>query len=155
MLAKDLIGIAASQIGINYQVFITEPRKTDTRRGNQVDILRVYINTKITSYSKTQSVVYEGCGSVAKGALFGPVKRPYVITIEAYDKKGKKFSLTADGILGRVIQHEYDHLQGVEFTEKLTDIKKLIDREYYKKKIKNSRFTKNASKITKIEFKYI
>lgn len=155
MLEKDLIGIAAPQIGKNFQIFITEPRKTKARRGDQVDKLRIYINPKIVEYSKIENIIYEGCGSVARGTLFGPIKRPAQITIEAFDEKGKKFRLTTNGILGRVIQHEYDHLYGIEFTEKLIDIRKLIDVEIYRKKIKNSKKQKDTSKITHIDFQYV
>jgi len=73
--------------------------------------------------------VYEGCGSVAHGELFAPVKRPKTITVEAYDKKGQKFRLVCDGLLGRVIQHEYDHLSGIEFTEKILDYRKIMSRD--------------------------
>ncbi|HBB03789.1 TPA: hypothetical protein DCZ39_02680 [Patescibacteria group bacterium] len=46
-----------------------------------------------------------------------------------------RFTFKADGLLSRVIQHEYDHLEGIEFTEKLTDIKKIMSREEYIEKI--------------------
>lgn len=155
MRKEELIGISAPQIGQNYQVFVTEPRKTKTRRDDQVDELRVYINPKIIFFSKEQNIIYEGCGSVANGRLFGPVKRPSEITIEAFDEKGKKFQLNCDGILGRVIQHEQDHLQGIEFIEKIQDYRKLIDVEFYKRHIKNSKEQQKASKITKINIKVI
>lgn len=155
MRKEELIGISAPQIGQNYQVFVTEPRKTKTRRGDQIDKLRVYINPKIILFSKEQDIIYEGCGSVAKGRLFGPVKRSSEITIEAFDKKGKKFQLYCDGILARVIQHEYDHLQGIEFIEKIQDLRKLIDVEFYRRYIKNSKEQQKASKITKINLKII
>ncbi|MBI2029224.1 peptide deformylase [Candidatus Gottesmanbacteria bacterium] len=155
MIKNDLIGIAAPQIGQNYQVFITEPRKTKARKGDQVDKLRIYINPKIVNFSKDTSIIYEGCGSVARGSLFAPVKRVKQITIEAFNQKGKKFRLTTDGILARVIQHEYDHLLGVEFTQKITDYKKLCDREFYIKNIRNSVSQTSVSIITKIEFKYL
>lgn len=154
MREEELIGVAAPQIGENLKIFVTEPRKTKTRTGDQVDQLRVYINPAIIFLSKAQTIIYEGCGSVAKGTIFGPVKRPEEITIEAIDEKGKKFKLNCNGILARVIQHEYDHLQGVEFTEKVTDYQKLIDVSFYKKYIKNSKQQKRASKITKILVSY-
>jgi len=152
MKANELIGMAAPQIGENYQVFITEPRETKTRPPDQTDELRVYINPKIVEYSPEESIIYEGCGSVCQGQLFGPVKRPREITIEAHDVTGKKFRLTCDGILARVIQHEYDHLQGIEFTEKIFDYKKLISPDYYLKDIKGSKEQTEASQVTKKVF---
>lgn len=153
MLKNDLIGIAAPQIGQNYQVFITEPRKTKSRTGDQVDKLRIYINPKVISLSKETNIIYEGCGSVARAILFAPVKRSKEITIEAFDENGKKFRLTTDGVLGRVIQHEYDHLLGVGFTQKITDYKKIYDREFYIKNIRNSSLQTKPSIITKIDYK--
>ena len=110
MHQNELIGMAAQQIGYNWKIFVTEPRETETRPADQADELRVYINPVIVDFSGEESVIYEGCGSVLNGALFGPVKRPKEITIEAYDQNGKNFRMTCDGILARVIQHEYDHL---------------------------------------------
>ncbi len=67
---------------------------------------------------KKQVIIYEGCGSVAYAKLFAPVRRPEKIIIEASDANGNQFKLKAEGFLSRVIQHEYDHLDGIEFTEK-------------------------------------
>jgi len=149
----DLIGIAAPQIAENYQVFLTQPRKTAARNIGKSDNLRVYINPKITCSSKETNLIYEGCGCVTKGSIFGPVLRPKEIEIEAYDLEGNKFSLRCDGILARVIQHEYDHLQGIEFLEKVTDNRKIISWQFYKKDIRNSKAQKEASLITKIVYK--
>lgn len=148
MYSTGLIGIAAPQIGENWQIFITEPRQTATRPPEQSDELRIYINPAIIEYSSQQSVIYEGCGSVVEGQLFGPVTRPSQVTVEAYNEQGKKFRLTADGLLGRVIQHEYDHLQSSLFIEKVQDLKQLLHLEFYKEKIKLSPGQTSASHIT-------
>jgi len=133
----DLVGMAASQIGEKLRIFVTELRKTKFR-DEDTDKLRVYINPKITWFSKKQVVIYEGCGSVAYGNLFGPVRRPEKIEVEAFDEKGNSFRLRAGGLLSRVIQHEYDHLEGIEFTEKITDMRKIMSLgEYLKMKSKN------------------
>lgn len=145
---NGLIGIAAPQIAENYKVFVTQPRKTKTRKLDKPDKLRVYINPKIVFFSKGKSIVYEGCGSVADGNLFAPVRRPREIKIEALNEKGRRFSLLCNGILARVIQHEYDHLSGIEFTEKISDYRKILSRKYYLKTVKNSKEQKEASKIT-------
>ncbi|MDP2874369.1 MAG: peptide deformylase [bacterium] len=148
MLSNELVGIAAPQIGENYQILVTEPRKTELRATDQTDKLRLYLNPKIIQFSKQKNVIYEGCGSVVHAELFGPVQRPKRITIEADDGKGKKFRLECDGLLARVIQHEYDHLSGIEFTEKIINYKKLTSLAFYLKEIKNSPAQTKASKIT-------
>lgn len=155
MNKTGLIGIAAPQIAQNYMIFVTHPRKTKSRNLGRTDILRTHINPKIIFKSKRENIIYEGCGSVAKGDLFGPVSRPEEIEVEALDEKGQKFRLRCNGILARVIQHEHDHLIEIEFLEKVNDYRKVIVGEYYRKKIKNSKLQKQNSLITKIEYKKI
>lgn len=152
MHKTDLVGIAASQIGENYMVFVTHPRNTKARKLPKTDKLRVFINPKITFSSKVQNLIYEGCGSVSD---FGPVIRPEEIEVEAIDEKRQKFSLRADGILARVIQHEMDHLNGIEFIQKCSDYSKIIVHDFYVKNIRNSALQKKNSLITKIEFTQI
>jgi peptide deformylase len=155
MLKSGLIGIASPQIGENYNLFITNPRTTKNRPNkNMSDEFRIFINPKIISKSKNNVVMYEGCGSVASGKIFGPVSRPETITIEAFNMLGQKFRLICNGILSRVIQHEYDHLLGIEFTEKVTDYKKLIDVEHY---LKNRKKLTNGEKliISKKDYKVL
>jgi peptide deformylase len=148
MYDSQLIGIAAPQIGSNKRLFITETRETKYRPPDQADKLRIYINPKIVETSQKKIIIYEGCGSVLSGQLLGPVSRPRWIKIRATNLKGKKFEFKADGILGRVIQHEYDHLLGIEFTEKIDDYKKLMSRKHYIERIKTAPWHLKNSKIT-------
>ena len=153
--SADLIGIASTQIGENYMVFVTHCINTKARKLGKTDKLRIYINPIITYYSKKENIIYEGCGSVAKGAIFGPVIRPEEVEVEAIDEKGQKFRLKTDGILARVIQHEYDHLNGIEFIQKVSDYSKIIVHDHYRKNIKNSNLQKKNSLITKIDYKLL
>ena len=132
-----LVGMAAPQIGVGLRIFITEIRKTKYRK--DTDKLRVFINPKIISASKKEVVIYEGCGSVAHSQLFAPVRRPMRVVVEAYNTEGAKFKLKADNLLSRVIQHEYDHLDGIAFTEKITDPRKIMSSEEYTKMIAKKR----------------
>lgn len=155
MRTNELIGIAAPQIGENYCVFVTEPRETKFRTADQIDELRVYLNPKIVEVSSEETIGFEGCGSLLNGQLFGPVKRPKIITIEAFDQNNKKFRLKCDGVLARVIQHEYDHLCGVEFIEKIFDYRKLMTVDFYIKDIKSSPEQIQASLIKLKEFSFV
>jgi len=110
MRHHGLVGMAAPQIGINRRIFVTEIRKTKTRKPDELDSVRVFINPKIVSRSRKQVGGYEGCGSVANAGLFGSVKRPYVVVVKALNEKGRKFKLRATDLLARIIQHENDHL---------------------------------------------
>lgn len=152
MRAEELIGMAAPQIAENFFVFVTEPRKTTSRKLARSDKFRVYINPIIKFFSKDESLFYEGCGSVLHGELFGPVKRSQIIEVEAFDEHGRKFRLRCDGILARVIQHEMDHLHGIEFLERVSDYKQLMTREYYRERIRNSNEQIEASAITVLEY---
>ena len=152
MYKTDLVGIAAPQIAKNYMVFVTHPRNTKARKLFREDVCRTYINPKITKFSKEKVVIYEGCGSLVEGGIFGPVLRSKEIIVEALDENGDKFSLACDGLLARVIQHEYDHLVGIEFIQRVSDYNKILDKTFYRKNIRNSKAQKESSKITKIEY---
>lgn len=135
MRHHGLIGMAAPQIGSDLQIFVTEIRKTATRKTvKETSALQVYINPRILSLSKVETLLYEGCGSLAHGQLFGPVKRPSKVTVQAFDEHGELFILPADGLLAKCIQHEYDHLQGIVCIDKFTDTRKVMCREEYLKR---------------------
>lgn len=131
MRSMGLVGMAAPQIGSGTRIFVVELRKTRARKELDTSPLYVFINPKIISRSKKQAVGYEGCGSIAFGELFGPVKRAQAVAVEALDTHGKPFKLSARGMLARVIQHEQDHLDGIVFLDKVTDMRKLVSRNYF------------------------
>lgn len=78
------------------------------------------INPKITYYSKDMIDMEEGCLSMP--GVFGLVKRPKKITVEAYNLEGEKFVITDDTFLARVIQHEVDHLHCILIADKFKKI---------------------------------
>ncbi len=133
MRSMGLVGMAAPQIGSGTRIFVVELRKTKARKELEASALYTFINPKITSYSKKWVVGYEGCGSIAFGQLFGPVKRAQSVVVTATRADGKPFTLSAKGMLARVIQHENDHLNGVMFLDKITDMRKLVSRNYFVK----------------------
>lgn len=156
MKKRELIGMAAPQIGYNYKIFVTQPRKTNARNLPFTDQLRIYINPKLVKSSKEQVVIWEGCGCVGtKDMFFGPVRRPKEVAVEAFDEKGKKFQIRCDGIIARVIQHELDHLNGIEFIEKVDDYKKLMHQVHYTKTVRNSPEAQIVAKLSILEVKNI
>lgn len=80
------------------------------------------INPKITHYSKETTIMEEGCLSMP--GVFGQVRRPKKITMEAYDVDGQKFTITDDTFLARVLQHEIDHLNNTLIFDKLETVTK-------------------------------
>ena len=132
MRHTNLVGMAAPQIGVGSRVFVTEIRKTPTRRDvSTLDPLRIFINPRIIQSSKRRIVDFEGCGSVASGGLFGPVKRPETIAVRAHNENGEEFELETSGLLARIIQHEMDHLDGICFVDHVTDPKTFLGRNEY------------------------
>lgn len=135
-IAKDLgdtldnseipgVGISACQIGINKNIFIA--RKYSVRGDKEEYETEVFVNPKITNYSKKQTESIEGCLSIYD--TYGFVNRAKSIKVEYLDLEGNKKTLKTGGFLAIVIQHEYDHLQGVLFTEKLIDNKIYTEKE--------------------------
>lgn len=148
------VGIAAPQIGIQQRIFLTELPLGPTRPLNQTDEMRIYINPIITKYSEHLSELYESCLSVGDGNFCLPIVRPQIITLEAFNEHGKKFEITTDGFLDRVIQHEYDHLEGLLFIDKEVDIKRAISIGHYRKLSSENPEYVQARTINFKEFRY-
>lgn len=129
----NLVGMAAPQIGINLRIFVSEIRPKQTRRDKTLDSLRVFINPKIVTRSSAETVLFEGCGSVDYGLLFGPVKRPQEVTVKAFGLDGRSFSVTATGLLAKILQHEIDHLDGILCIDRFQDTKKIMHQEEFVK----------------------
>jgi peptide deformylase len=77
----------------------------------------VFINPDILETSIEQSTFEEGCLSIP--GLYTDVVRPMSVRIQAWNEKGRPFTLSADEYLGRVIQHEFDHLNGILFIDRV------------------------------------
>ncbi len=106
------VAIAAPQIGISRRVFIIEDQSNDDDRLPTV----IAVNPVFTKVSKKTRVAGEGCLSIPD--QYGLVRRSTNVTIEAYDEHGKKFTRGAGGLLAQIMQHEYDHLDGILFTDR-------------------------------------
>lgn len=144
MRHHHLVGMAAPQIGKGMRIFVTEIRKTKFRDSRKdLGPLRIFINPELKSVSKKQTMGWEGCGSVAFANLFGMVKRPTSVVVEAYDPKGKKFKIKAKNLLARIIQHEMDHLNGVVFTDEASVKTYMSRNEYLKLKAKMHKHGRN------------
>ncbi|MGE3771049.1 MAG: peptide deformylase [Bdellovibrionales bacterium] len=128
-----LVGIAAPQIGQGVRIFVTELRKTDFR-DEGADPLRVFINPEILEYSKETDCYSEGCGSVCYSGLFGEVERPTSVTVRYYDENEVQHTQTFKGFIARVIQHEFDHIEGTVFMDRLTSTRTLECAMVFKKK---------------------
>ena len=104
MYEADGVGIAGVQVGVLRRVFVV-----DIGEG-----LTEFINPTITAQSGEQDGL-EGC--LSSPGEYGLVVRPEKVTIEAYDRHGKPFTLEAEGFMARAICHENDHLDGHNFKD--------------------------------------
>lgn len=132
------VGLAAPQIGKAIRLFLvnTEPfSHNDELEDVEITLLKsfkkVFINAKIINEEGNEWVFNEGCLSIP--GLNEDVFRNEKLTIEYQDENFETFTETYTGLIARVIQHEYDHIEGVLFTDKLSSLKKRL----IKKKLEN------------------
>lgn len=129
-------GLAASQIGKAIKLFIVDTKSTfetlhpeerlDYFEKNDYGIFETFINAKIVSRSSETWSDYEGCLSLPE--ISKEVKRSWTITIEYYNSNFEKQTRTFGGYTARVIQHEYDHTEGVLYIDRINALtKKMID----------------------------
>jgi peptide deformylase len=125
------VGLAAPQIGLPIRLFIvdTSPFAEDeelTPEEQKVlkDFKRTFINAKITIEEGDEWAFNEGCLSIPD--VREDVFRKPNITVEYLDENFKEQTETFTGLIARVIQHEYDHIEGVLFTDKLSALKKRL-----------------------------
>ncbi len=113
------VGLAAPQVGIPLQLFLTKP---DGRSK-----VRVFINPKITDYSKQTTDMkkpdsrFEGCLSIPK--IWGVVNRSIKVELEFMDETGKAQKEVFTDFPARIMQHEVDHLNGILFTQRVLEQK--------------------------------
>jgi peptide deformylase len=128
----DGVAIAAPQIGIPLQIFVVSKKVEIILKGleeaseEEKAMIKdsVYINPEISRLSRKKQIMDEGCLSVRP--LFGKVQRSEKATITAYDENGKKFTKGGSALLAQIFQHETDHLNGVLFIDKATDLREVL-----------------------------
>ena len=113
MHEREGIGLAAVQVGHRYRIFITHVPE---------DIPRAFINPEIIETSLQQCKFEEGCLSIP--GVTAEITRPLSVKIQAWNEEGRPFTLNAEGLLARAIQHELDHLNGKLFIDHLNSKKR-------------------------------
>jgi peptide deformylase len=115
------IGLAANQVDLPYRLFVinlaSDPKEPEEEY--------VFINP-VLSHPKGSATAEEGCLSLP--GLYADVTRPATIQVSAYGIDGQAFDARVDGLMARAIQHETDHLDGVMFTDKLSETEALAVR---------------------------
>ncbi|MBL8891096.1 MAG: peptide deformylase [Planctomycetaceae bacterium] len=117
MYSSKGVGLAANQVNLPIQLFVVNPAgKKD--EGEEM----VFINP-VLSRPKGSEQAEEGCLSLP--GVFGEVVRAAEIDVEAYTHMGQHIKLRATGYLARILQHEFDHLNGVMFFDRMSEAKRL------------------------------
>lgn len=124
MYHSDGVGLAAPQVGKSIRLFVIDGSPFEEDEPKLKDFKKVFINAKIIERSTDKFSFNEGCLSIP--LLREDVIRPTKIRIEYYDENFNFHDEWFDGLIARVIQHEYDHLEGILFTDKLAPIKKRL-----------------------------
>ncbi len=117
MYSSKGVGLAANQVNLPLQLFVVNP---SGKQGEGEEM--VFINP-VLSRPKGTEAGEEGCLSLP--GVFGEVVRAAEIDVEAFTHLGQRINLRATGYLARILQHEYDHLQGVMFFDRMSEAKRL------------------------------
>ena len=120
MREYDGVGLAAPQVHVSKQVAVIEVAANRRYPGEGAVPLTVLINPKILKSSKSQVEDWEGCLSIHE--LRGRVPRAESLEVEAFNRKGEKMLIRANGFFARVIQHECDHLVGRVFADRMPNL---------------------------------
>jgi len=121
MIEENGVGLAAPQVAEGLRLFAYWVPETDDEAEIPPTVL---VNPRIRPIGEDSEEGWEGCLSIP--GLRGLVPRHRRIKVKARRLDGEPVSLTADGFEARVIQHEYDHLDGVVFLDRMTNIRSLV-----------------------------
>ena len=124
MYAAPGVGLAAPQVGLSVRLIVIDgtafmDAETDTK-----DVKRVFINPKITEEEGEEWLFNEGCLSFP--GLREDVMRKPNVRIEYYDENFEFHDERFDGVMARIVQHEYDHLEGKVFVDRINPLKKTL-----------------------------
>ncbi len=122
--AADGVGLAAPQIGRNIRLFIVDATPWADDDSSLADFRRTFINPEIYECSEEQEFYNEGCLSLP--GLHEDVSRPVTIRMRYLDENFEPRDEEFTGRPARVIQHEYDHLEGIVFTDRLAPLRRTL-----------------------------
>jgi peptide deformylase len=127
MINNNGIGLAANQIGMDKRIFVIGSENMEYFK-----IPTAIFNPKILSFSQDTALHKEGCLSFPD--LWIEIKRPKKISVEYFDCQGNKNLIDLDGLDARCFQHEYDHLDGVCFVDRVSKLKLQLAMKKIRKK---------------------
>jgi peptide deformylase len=110
------VGLAAPQVGVLQRFFVAE--LPEDEENNEPRKTYIVFNPEIVK-GKGEEIGYEGCLSIP--GYIGEVARQQEVTVKGFNERGRQVRFKVEGYLARVFQHEIDHLDGILYTDKLTD----------------------------------
>ena len=129
MYSLNAAGIAAIQVGRLERIFIIDGKVADPEAGDDAKPL-VFINPELAETGRGLTVAEEGCLSFPN--VFVDIKRPRWAKLRALDGDGNSFEVDGEGLFGRAMQHEHDHLTG----RLMIDLVGMVKKEVIKRKMK-------------------
>jgi peptide deformylase len=124
MYHSEGLGLAAPQIGKSIRIFVIDGKPVAEEEPSLADFKKVFINAQITEKCGDFQLMNEGCLSIPH--LREEVNRESHIRIKYYDENWEYHNEVYDGYKARIIQHEYDHLDGILFTDKVSPLRKRL-----------------------------
>jgi len=124
MYESDGVGLAAPQIGKSIRLLVIDASPMAEEDPILLNFKKAFINAKITEREGDSELMMEGCLSIP--GIQEEVKRINKIRIEYYDENFNFFDEYYEGFAARVIQHEYDHLDGILFVDRISPIRKQL-----------------------------
>lgn len=125
------VGLAAPQVGLSFRVFIVDTlpfADSESMNKDEFELVssfkKVFINPVIINETGNKWDFNEGCLSIPE--VRADVKRPETILIKYFDEDFNQHQQSFNGIIARVVQHEYDHIEGILFTDKISPLKRKL-----------------------------
>ncbi len=118
------VGLAAPQIGMSHRIFVIDSTVMGDKEDQEKGVKRAFINPEILDEYGNEWSFEEGCLSIPD--VHAEILRPEKLTINYFDELWNEHEEEFDGLTARVIQHEFDHLEGVLFTDYVKGLKKQL-----------------------------
>lgn len=129
MYAAYGVGLAGPQVGLNIRIFVVDgapladsQEDDEIKDASLIGFKKTFINAKILSETGDKWAFEEGCLSIP--GIRANVFRPSTVVINYFDTDWVEHTETFTGLAARIIQHEYDHIEGILFTDHLAPLKK-------------------------------
>lgn len=124
LYVSDGVGLAAPQVGLSIRLFMVDASTFADKDPKCTDFKKVFINAQMVERSGDKDYFNEGCLSIP--GIHEDVQRESVIRIKYLDEHFQPHEEEFDGVAARIIQHEYDHLEGMLFIDRVSPIRKQL-----------------------------